>query len=340
MGTVPCFDFQTSGYDAGYTGDDVFLNFTEWTPTEISIDRLGGGYGLGEWKSFPGDSVRIVLWNSTSSQKTTWHGKLPDIPHVKDAGLDITGARSENETATIQSQRSFSPPLNVHAKVVGKIASDEPFILAIASADGSEGISLDGVLYDGNPHCGMRDRFAGGEGKSWTGFEENLGGGSAVNIQYDIAIAVDIRGVVTIKVMAEGVAAKWAPPDSVTRQVGLGPFYVLLMQHEGIPYHSYFRDGLGKGIADTTRYIIGPNEAIWQWISVYAGTWGRYQLVDDFTKDDSLNTDLWKVNGPVGDLVGRNIGNPPSKIVKPTIEFLKEQLDTAHDSSNVGMNRR
>lgn len=44
-------------------------------------------------------------------------------------------------------------------------------------------------------------------------------------------------------------------------------------------------------------------------------------LVDNFTRDKSLSTGLWAINGPVGNAVGPNLTSPVGTLVQPTLTF-------------------
>ncbi len=49
-------------------------------------------------------------------------------------------------------------------------------------------------------------------------------------------------------------------------------------------------------------------------------------LSDNFALDTSLNTNLWQVNGPVGNYVFTHVGSPPASIVQPATGFSQNGL--------------
>ncbi len=74
------FRFQdiSKGWNAGYSGDDVTLNYESWTGNQILIAGFSGDYGGkdGKWTISPGNSVGVIVQNS-NGQETSWTGILP-----------------------------------------------------------------------------------------------------------------------------------------------------------------------------------------------------------------------------------------------------------------------
>jgi hypothetical protein len=57
---------DTANWDAGYSGDWVNLNVSQWTDTQIVINGFTGAYGLSEWKLNAGDKLTVLVWNAQS----------------------------------------------------------------------------------------------------------------------------------------------------------------------------------------------------------------------------------------------------------------------------------
>jgi len=68
-------DDAGSGWDAGYTGDDVTVNVTSWTDKRVVLDGFGGRYGKPGRKFKPGDQIKITLWN-----RVAWNGSACSTP--------------------------------------------------------------------------------------------------------------------------------------------------------------------------------------------------------------------------------------------------------------------
>ena len=55
---------DTANWDAGYNGDFINVNVSQWTDTQIVIINFTGAYGLSEWKLNDGDKLTISVWNA------------------------------------------------------------------------------------------------------------------------------------------------------------------------------------------------------------------------------------------------------------------------------------
>lgn len=319
-------------FEAGHAGDAVFLNYSSWTDKEIVIDGFSGAYGYGAWYVSPGDVITIrvsqVNSNDNSSQKATWHGTLPVAPSkiATAEGMGVSGVTSSYQAGTIQSIQSYTPPFKVQAKVMGTISYGRPFELAIASVDGANGVTISANLNAATGYLGIWDGWSTGAGSPWSGSGFPFISSPTINTWYDLIISVDTGGHAMLEV--DSLATRTALNGALhltskicTYQntnmyyVGNGPFYVLLVQREGAPY------------------VSGPNQAYWHNITVTAGLSNQQTLLkDDFTQDVQLNSDLWEINGPVGNVVGRYLSNPPSTIMAPTIEFSQASQPPSNSS--------
>jgi hypothetical protein len=55
---------DTANWDAGYNGNWINVNVSQWTDTQIVINGFTGAYGLSEWKLNAGDKLTISVWNA------------------------------------------------------------------------------------------------------------------------------------------------------------------------------------------------------------------------------------------------------------------------------------
>lgn len=55
---------DTANWDAGYNGDWIHLNVSQWTDSQILIKGFTGAYGLSEWKLNAGNKLTISVWNA------------------------------------------------------------------------------------------------------------------------------------------------------------------------------------------------------------------------------------------------------------------------------------
>jgi hypothetical protein len=62
-GFIQIHDYTTN-WDAGFQGDWINLNVSQWTDKQIVIKGFTGAYGLSEWKLNAGDKLTISVWNA------------------------------------------------------------------------------------------------------------------------------------------------------------------------------------------------------------------------------------------------------------------------------------
>ena len=170
----------------------------------------------------------------------------PTLSFSRTNGMGVSGVNSTDESATIQSLQSFSPPFTLQAEVMGTVSSGYPFELVISSYDGEWGIGIFGNLNPNSRYYGISDQFAGGpdaKEKAWGGVDK-LVASPSINVPYQLTIAVDSTAGASLIIGSNGQIL-----CSLTHLVGLGPFYVLLVQREA-------------------RRTNGPNQAWWRYVTV------------------------------------------------------------------------
>ena len=269
--------FANHQFDAnGGDGYMVLLNF------HPPLDSVYVSIYSDFLKSYDPTGTYVMPWSSTKQTA---------------AGMIFSGVDSTYEVATVQSLESFTPPFAVQVQGMATAAHNIPFGLAITSSNGGEGIT---IFPNWTACCtGVWDQFSQGAGTSWSDYgQNNIYSSPQLNVEYELGISVDASGNANLSIGSGGDTL-----GSTSKQIGVGPFYVLLYQREGLPD------------------VVGANQAYWQGAKVTSGTNGQVFLQDDFTKDSSLNTSLWQVNGTVGQAVGPYLSNPPSTVVTPVISF-------------------
>ena len=160
------------------------------------------------------------------------------------SGMTMSGVNGRYQITGLQSKESFTPPFKVRASVIGTIANGEPFALYIVSEDLHQSLRVEGNL---NPHNGP---YYGISVSPEKGQGAKVSRDVSVKRWYKVEFAVDANGVATGTVsdsQGTNILSKSDMP------IGLGPFFVLLIQREGAPY------------------TVGVNEAIWSSVELIPG---------------------------------------------------------------------
>ena len=157
----------------------------------------------------------------------------PTLSFSSQNGMQVSGVNALSSSAAIQSVQSFSAPFTAQAVVEGTIAHGNPFVFAIASQDGGQGVSMWGNLNSTNtPYYGIDEVYATGSGNLWqpTNLSIKIVQNPQFNVLYTLGISVDASGLATLSVSAGQTVL-----GTVSQQVGTGMFYILLAQVEGAP---------------------------------------------------------------------------------------------------------
>lgn len=201
-------------------------------------------------------SLNTNLWEINGPVGTAFNSVLgsppgtlvnPTLIFSNTNGMGVSGVSGTYQTDTIQSVQSFSAPFTVQSTVMGTQSVGDAFLLAITTADASQGIDIAGNLNSGNaPYYGINyDVPSGGVWNT----QGKLFSSPSLNTEYSLSISVSSSGLAT-----ETVSSNGQQLGTATYQVGTGPFYLILAQHEGAP---------------TTG--AGPNQAYWQSIQATGG---------------------------------------------------------------------
>jgi hypothetical protein len=160
------------------------------------------------------------------------------------SGMTMSGVNGTYQITGLQSKESLTPPFKVRATVMGTIANGVPFALYIVSDDLHQSLRAEGNLNPHNgPYYGLSVTPEKGQGAKVTR-------DVSVNRWYTVEFAVDANGAGTATVSGSqgtGVLSKTDMP------IGMGPFFVLLVQREGAPY------------------TVGVNEAVWSSVELIPG---------------------------------------------------------------------
>ena len=197
----------------------------------------------GIWST--GTALLRPLAGSLSSPSSAWI--TPEIKFTPN-GLRIAGVSGINRFTGLQSNQCFNAPLTVSARVEGEISHGNPFELYLVTGDLRQWINLDGNLDPSSGYQGLWENVRK-DGSSRPGIK--VFDAPATNAWYDITMRVDATGTASVNVTgADGTQlVSVRTPD-----MGVGPFWIVLAQREGLPY------------------AVGPNAAIWREVSITSGT--------------------------------------------------------------------
>jgi len=156
-------------------------------------------------------------------------------------GMTLSGVNGRRQFTGIQSRKSFTPPFFVRATVMGSIANGNPFCFYLVSEDLSQTLKMEGNLNpDNGPYHGLWISAGNAQGVNVL---PNVG----IQQWYTPKFAVNAHGVGRVTI-ADSRGAILATQTDLP--VGMGPFFVVLGQREGLPY------------------TVGPNQAVWSFVEL------------------------------------------------------------------------
>lgn len=190
-----------------------------------------------------GSAARAALANMDTPRARIVEPILSFSPKL---GLGISGVDGTYEQTGIQTAKPFVPPFVVRATVMATAINAGAFVLAVTSADGGQGAALAGGQGANDVFTGLTLRTATGLGMYWK-LDGKLSEPRAPspNTWYDLAIAVDVSGAVTVSAGPQGTDLRRKTEPAV----GPGPFYVVLAQGSG-------------------AHGPGPNQAYWRAVTI------------------------------------------------------------------------
>jgi hypothetical protein len=142
--------------------------------------------------------------------------------------MRFSGVTGNYQVSVVQSIQSFAPPFYMVAGVLASASFGNAASLAIMSADGTEGTGIFGNIgpnwaYGINYVLPLLNHTLGGTGTIYASPQ--------LNTSYDYNISADSGGSATLGVSSNGGSLGFVPDLSV----GMGPFYVLIIEFEGFP---------------------------------------------------------------------------------------------------------
>jgi hypothetical protein len=213
------------------------------TPIEIrDVVQRDSSLNRETWTT--GTALLRALASAVGSPPSAWVN--PQIDFTS-SGMHIAGVSGTNRFTGLQSNQCFNAPLIVKATVNGRISHGNAFELFLVTGDLSQWIDLDGNLDPASGYQGFWENVRI-DGSSRPGLR--VFDAPTTNAWYDITFAVDATGNAAVTVATE---AEKQLVSTRTPGIGVGPFWIILAQREGLPYS------------------VGPNEAIWREVSVTSG---------------------------------------------------------------------
>ena len=191
------------------------------------------------------------------------------VPTFSSTGMGIAQVNKSQESGTIESIDSFTPPFTAVAVVEGTVSNGHTFGFAIASAGAGSGVLMYGNLNAtncshlgdcGDPDvCGTSADPSIPPNQCYYGIDAKVAKNAtswphvaklyltpSADVFYTLQISVDASGSAQYSVSQGGQTL-----GQSTAQVGTGPFYVVIEQAEGSPVASP-----------------GPNQAYWSSVSL------------------------------------------------------------------------
>jgi uncharacterized protein (TIGR03437 family) len=207
-------------------------------------------------------SLDQTLWSTgnASIQAVAQHltGTLvPPQISFSNSGMTMSGVAKDSQFTGVVSNQNFTPPFAIEFTVNGVVANGNAFWFHMVNSDLSHYLTVYGNVNPQNvPYYAL--------GAESNQASKVLSASPAENVWYTVVLAVDSSG--NASASLQDLTGKLLGSTGVGN-VGLGPFYLVLGQYEGLP---------------TT---VGPNTCTWGQIQVSAGVSG-WQLVwsDEFNE--------------------------------------------------------
>ena len=143
--------------------------------------------------------------------------------------MHMAGATADNQFTGIQSSYAYSAPFQFTTSVQGTQSNGSAFAAYLVNANASGGLSLEGDLNpkDGSHYGLWANNGIGASSADTAALSPNT---PAINTTYDITLSVDGAGNGAVTVTSGGGSG-----SASLGNVGTGPFYVVLGQHEATP---------------------------------------------------------------------------------------------------------
>jgi hypothetical protein len=222
------------------------------------------------------NSLNAGIWTTEGAVSTQYGPYIsgppaaivsPVLTFGKGNGMQFSGVTGELQAAFVQSIQSYEPPFYVSAGVSGSAVFGNAASLGILSGDGSQGVGIFGNLNSSNRgYYGINSIFPL---LNHSGHPA-IYGSPQLNAWYDYNISVTSAGAASLTVQSNG-----STLGSQSFSVGVGPFYILIIEFEGIPAvygsdfvnWSYASEGvLASTGGSTSSPAPGIGSEWWLWV--------------------------------------------------------------------------
>jgi hypothetical protein len=153
----------------------------------------------------------------------------PSLTFSSANGLTMSGASADYTYVNVQSLQAFFPPFVAQVRGMVTASHGNPLVMALATANGANGVDLLGNMDDTNPYYGMGAQYSTGYDGLWEGIQA-LVAAPQLDVWYSLTIAVNASGVAFLSI-DEGPTLL----GSTTYYVGLGAYYLFLGQFVDSP---------------------------------------------------------------------------------------------------------
>jgi len=203
-----------------------------------SSDLVRDSAASGFYDNFKADtSLDPSLWTTSGAVATEYGPNVstpaaglvqPVLTFSEANGMEFSNVTGYFQVAFVQSVQSYSPPFYVSAGVNASADFGNAASLGILSADGSEGIGILGNIDPNNTgYYGINYAFPLLNHNVHSAIVKS----PALNTWYGYNISVTSGGSATLAVSSGSTTLGTSPSISV----GVGPFYILVFEFEGIP---------------------------------------------------------------------------------------------------------
>ncbi len=183
---------------------------------------------------------------------------VPPQIGFSNSGMTMSGVAKDSQFTGVVSNQNFTPPFAIEFTVNGVVANGNAFWFHMVDSDLSHYLTVYGNVNPQNvPYYAL--------GAESNQASKVLSASPAENVWYTVVLAVDSSG--NASASLQDATGKLLGSTAVGN-IGLGPFYLVLGQYEGLP---------------TT---VGPNTCTWGQIQVSAACVSGWQLVwsDEFNE--------------------------------------------------------
>ena len=161
-------------------------------------------------------------------------------------GMTMGGTTQDHQVAGVQATSYYTPPFTITVTVESIIAHGNAFVVYLTTSDYQHQLTIKGNTDSANGgYYGLRVQTT-----AHISDDQTLYASPSQNIWYTFQMIVDANGMGSAVVSTGNTVLG----NLTNFNVGMGPFFLILGQHEGVPYAA------------------GPNVAIWQSIEILNGT--------------------------------------------------------------------